>query len=195
MMKRGFYTGLILLATAVLFSSCSKKHTVVQPEPQQQEDVQAEPAVSGVEVVEPISPEEVEVAGVPREQIDVGTQPPAVVEEEKIQKDFKDIHFDYDKYDIRPEDQATLARLADWMIKNPYSKVTIEGHCDERGTDEYNLALGERRARAAKNYLLASGVDKDRIATITYGEERPLDPGHNEEAWRKNRRGHFVIIE
>ncbi len=194
MVKRGIYTGLILLTTAVLFSACTKKHTVLQPEPQQEEAVQAEPIAPGVKVVEPISPEEVEVAAVPHEQIDVNAKP-LVVDKEEIKKDFKDIHFDYDRYDIKDSDKATLARLANWMINNPYARMTVEGHCDERGTDEYNLALGERRARAAKNYLLASGVDKDRISTVTYGEERPLDTGHNEEAWAKNRRGHFVVLE
>ena len=193
MAKRGIYTGLILLATAILFSSCAKKHAVVQPEPQPQQEVQAEPT-PGVEVVEPISPQEVEVAGIPREQIDVATQIP-VVEKEDIKKDFEDIHFDFDKYDIKKADEATLARLGNWMINTPGTRLTVEGHCDERGTDEYNLALGERRARSAKNYLSATGVDKNRIATVTYGEERPVNPEHNEEAWAQNRRDHFVVIE
>jgi len=70
----------------------------------------------------------------------------------------------------------------------------VEGHCDERGTNEYNLALGERRANAAKRYLLSLGISSDRISSISYGEEKPLDPGHNEEAWAKNRRGHFIIL-
>jgi peptidoglycan-associated lipoprotein len=106
----------------------------------------------------------------------------------------KDIHFDFDKYNIRPEDAEILKENAAILKKYPNLKIQIEGHCDERGTNEYNLALGERRANSAKNYLISLGISPDRLSTISYGEERPLDPGHNEEAWAKNRRAHFVII-
>jgi peptidoglycan-associated lipoprotein len=108
-------------------------------------------------------------------------------------QDFEDIHFDYDKSVLRPQDREILKRHADWLMKNNDYNVLIEGNCDERGTTEYNLALGERRANEAMKYLIGLGVEKDRIKTISYGEERPLDPGHNEEAWAKNRRDHFVI--
>ena len=107
---------------------------------------------------------------------------------------FKDIHFDFDKYDIRPEDAAILKENAALLEKNPGAKVQIEGHCDERGTIEYNLALGERRANNTKKYLISLGTPESRISTISYGKERPLDPGHNEEAWAKNRRGHIVVL-
>ncbi len=106
----------------------------------------------------------------------------------------KDIHFDFDRYNIRPGDAEILKENADILKKFPNLKIQIEGHCDERGTNEYNLALGERRANSAKNYLISLGISPDRISTISYGEERPLDPGHNEEAWAKNRRAHFVIL-
>jgi peptidoglycan-associated lipoprotein len=79
-------------------------------------------------------------------------------------------------------------------MKHPTVKIQIEGHCDERGTNEYNLALGERRANSAKKYLISLGMPADQISTISYGEEKPLDPGHNEEAWAKNRRGHFIVL-
>jgi peptidoglycan-associated lipoprotein len=105
----------------------------------------------------------------------------------------KDIHFDFDKYDIRPEDVAILKENADLLKKYQKVKIQIEGHCDERGTSEYNLALGERRANSTKNYLMALGVSPERISTISYGEEKPLDPGHSEEAWAKNRRAHTII--
>jgi peptidoglycan-associated lipoprotein len=107
---------------------------------------------------------------------------------------FKDIHFDFDKYDISREDEAILRENAAWLKKNPKMKIQVEGHCDERGTAEYNLALGERRANMTKKYLVSLGVASDRISTISYGEERPLDPGHNEEAWGKNRRAHIVVL-
>jgi len=106
----------------------------------------------------------------------------------------KDIHFDFDKYDIRLGDAEILKENAALLKKYPNVKIQIEGHCDERGTNEYNLALGERRANSAKEYLISLGISPDRISTISYGEERPLDPGHNEEAWAKNRRAHFIVI-
>lgn len=105
----------------------------------------------------------------------------------------KPIFFDFDKYDIRPGDAEILKENAALLKKFPNIKIQIEGHCDERGTNEYNLALGERRANSTKQYLINLGISKDRISTISYGEERPFDPGHNEEAWAKNRRAHFVI--
>ena len=107
----------------------------------------------------------------------------------------KDIHFDFDRYDVRPEDTAILKENAAVLTtKLPKAKIQIEGHCDEKGTVEYNLALGERRANSAKKYLISLGISADRISTISYGEERPLDPGHTEEAWAKNRRASFVIL-
>jgi peptidoglycan-associated lipoprotein len=105
----------------------------------------------------------------------------------------KDIHFDFDKYDIRSGDASILKDNAELLKKYPKVKIQIEGHCDERGTNEYNLALGERRASSTKTYLTSLGISSERISTISYGEERPLDPGHNEEAWTKNRRGHTII--
>ena len=107
----------------------------------------------------------------------------------------KDIQFDFDRYDLRPEDTMILKQNAAVLTtKLPKAKIQVEGHCDERGTGEYNLALGERRANSVKKYLISLGISADRITTISYGEEKPLDPGHTEEAWAKNRRAHFVIL-
>jgi peptidoglycan-associated lipoprotein len=103
------------------------------------------------------------------------------------------VHFDFDKFNIRDSEKPILERAKQWMMDNPTAKVLIEGHCDERGTTEYNLALGERRANAVKQYLILLGVDSNRLSTISYGEEKPIDPGHNEEAWAKNRRAQFVV--
>jgi peptidoglycan-associated lipoprotein len=105
----------------------------------------------------------------------------------------KPIRFDFDKYDIRPGDAEILKTNAAVLKKYPGLKIQIEGHCDERGTNEYNLALGERRASSTKKYLNSLGIGTDRISTISYGEEKPLDPAHNEEAWAKNRRANFLI--
>ncbi len=106
---------------------------------------------------------------------------------------FKDIQFEFDKFSLRPEARDTLKQLADWLTKNKKYGALIEGNCDERGTTEYNLALGERRAKAAMKYLVELGINGKRLKTISYGKERPLDPGHNEEAWAKNRRDHFIV--
>jgi len=104
-----------------------------------------------------------------------------------------DIHFDFDKFNLKPEARDILEQHADWLLEHKDYNLVIEGHCDERGTTEYNLALGERRASATQKYLTDLGVDETRLKTISYGEERPLDPRHNEEAWAKNRRAHFVL--
>ncbi|UCD48385.1 MAG: peptidoglycan-associated lipoprotein Pal [Deltaproteobacteria bacterium] len=117
--------------------------------------------------------------------------PPAVAEPAPAM--FENIHFDFDKSFIRNDAKPTLQSVADYMKKNPDAKLQIEGHCDERGTPEYNIALGQRRADSAMKYLTNLGVAGDRVSTITYGEEKPADPGHNEAAWAKNRRGVFVL--
>ena len=103
------------------------------------------------------------------------------------------IFFDFDKSALKLESQALLKKKADWLKANPAAKLLIEGNTDERGTAEYNLALGERRADSAKKFLVDLGIDAKRISTISYGEERPLDPRHTEEAWAKNRNDGFVI--
>jgi peptidoglycan-associated lipoprotein len=110
-----------------------------------------------------------------------------------MQAVFQDIRFDFDRFSIRPDARVTLKGIAEWMLRNPSTYLLIEGHCDERGTSEYNLALGERRANSTKKYLVQLGVAGNRIATISYGKEKPLDPRSNEEAWAKNRRCHFLI--
>lgn len=105
-----------------------------------------------------------------------------------------DVHFDFDSYRLDAEAQRVLEANAEWLRANPRSKVEIEGHCDERGTIEYNLALGARRARAVRDQLVALGIDPDRLSTISYGEELPLCYEHTEKCWARNRRAHFVIL-
>ena len=99
------------------------------------------------------------------------------------------VFFSYDRYDLTPEAQAILQKQAAWLKAYPQATVVVEGHCDERGTREYNLALGERRASSVANYLVALGIDANRIQTISYGKERPAVDGHDETAWSQNRRG------
>ncbi|MDD5167778.1 MAG: peptidoglycan-associated lipoprotein Pal [Syntrophales bacterium] len=122
----------------------------------------------------------------------------AAMAEAKIEKEasgFQDIHFDFDRYNLKDADRKILDTHAKWLMDHPDYMVKIEGNCDERGTDEYNLALGEKRAWSARDYLSDLGVSKERISTISYGKERPLDPGHSEEAWAKNRRDHFDVTK
>ena len=105
------------------------------------------------------------------------------------------IFFDTDKSDVDDADKATLQSQATWLRQNPTARVTIEGHADERGTREYNLALGERRANAAKNFLASLGIDAGRLTTISYGKERPEALGSDEDAWAKNRRAVTIVVE
>ena len=107
--------------------------------------------------------------------------------------ELKPIYFDFDKYDIRPGDAKILDANAQWLKSNADQLVLIEGHCDERGTNEYNLALGERRAKSTMNYLVSQGVQASRITIISYGEERPVCTQKNEECWSKNRRAQFLV--
>ncbi len=106
---------------------------------------------------------------------------------------FKDALFDYNKYNIRDDARPVLDAIASYLKKNGKVTVIIEGHCDERGTNEYNLALGEKRANAAKGYLVSLGIPSSRMSTVTYGEEKPLCTGQNETCWQKNRRAHFIV--
>ena len=104
------------------------------------------------------------------------------------------VNFGLDQYDIDSTARGILDGQAEWLARNPQARITIEGHCDERGTREYNLALGDRRANAAKNYLAARGVDAGRISTISYGKERPLALGSDETSWAQNRRAVTIVV-
>jgi peptidoglycan-associated lipoprotein len=107
---------------------------------------------------------------------------------------FDDIYFDYDQYDIGADAESTIQDIASWLLKNMSSNVIIEGHCDDRGTNEYNLALGDRRAKAVRDYLTALGIAANRIETLSYGEEQPVCTEASEACWAKNRRAHFIMV-
>ena len=113
-----------------------------------------------------------------------------------IEKDnvFRDILFDYDKYNVADSYKSVAKEAASWLQKNPSARLLVEGHCDERGTNEYNMALGDRRAKAVKDYLAALGVSSKRVETISYGEEKPACSHQSEECWTKNRRAHLVLL-
>ncbi len=105
----------------------------------------------------------------------------------------KTIHFNFDKYNVRSEDAPLMQQNASWLKANPNVNVIVEGNTDERGTNEYNMALGERRAKAGKDYLVNLGIDANRVSTVSFGEERPVNPGHDETAWFQNRRDDFAV--
>lgn len=126
----------------------------------------------------------------------MGSEPAvrAMTAQEKFKVEVGDrVFFDFDKFNVKADQKKTLDRQAAWLKANPSVTVTVEGHCDERGTREYNLALGERRANAVKDYLVFQGIDAKRVKVVSYGEERPVALGSDEAAWAQNRRGVTVI--
>ena len=124
-----------------------------------------------------------------------GTTIPGLPSPKEFQEtsSLRDVHFEFDRYDIRSQDKSVLDENAKWLKTNGGAQLLIEGHCDERGTNEYNLALGERRAKATRDYLVSAGIDGGRITVISYGEERPLCSDRAEACWAQNRRSHFLV--
>jgi peptidoglycan-associated lipoprotein len=147
------------------------------------------PQIGETPVTRPSAPAETPVTPAPAAPAAPGAPGAAVPAASPL----KDMFFDFDKSAIRDDQKAALNDNVGWLKVNAQARITIEGHCDERGTAEYNLGLGERRAKAVKDYLVAAGVAADRVATISYGKERPFVLGHDESAWKWNRRGHFMI--
>ncbi len=187
MVKKGLGVLVLILCLGLVLTGCPKK-TVVKEEPSvKKEEGMAKLEAQGTKEMKPEAGRELEKSLVAKKE-------PGIEGEVFESKLLKDIHFDFDKYNIGSGDAVILKENAALLKKYPKVMIQIEGHCDERGTTEYNLALGERRANSAKNYLVSLGISASRISTISYGKERPLDPGHNEEAWAKNRRAHFVIL-
>jgi peptidoglycan-associated lipoprotein len=180
--NRSLLIVLLLVCTLVLVpAGCKKKAPVSEPD---SDAVQQAPADTG-----------------DRENLDsgdiIGMGDQSLTGSESLgvsEPDLKDVHFAFDRYDLNITAQTLLRENAQWLTANPGAQIIVEGHCDERGSNEYNLALGERRAEAVKNYLVSLGVAETRMRTISYGEEMPLDPAGNEAAWAKNRRGHLLVV-
>jgi len=182
----------VLAFSLTMFSGCAEKKAVVKDEAVQEQ--KAQPAQT-------TASQDDEAARRAREQAEREAALRAQAEKDRLAREaaassangVNDINFDFDKSSIRPDARAILKGNADVFLKNGAAQIVIEGYCDERGTAEYNMALGERRAQEAKKYLTNLGVKASQMKTVSYGEERPLDPGNNEEAWAKNRRAHFVV--
>jgi peptidoglycan-associated lipoprotein len=203
MIKKSFSLFIFILCLGLFVAGCPKKTVVVNRD---QSSIQRSEEAARLERErEAREAKERELARLREEELKRPTggelekslfakKEPGIEGEVFESKMLKDIHFDFDKYDVRRVDEEILKENAAWLKNNPKMKIQIEGHCDERGTGEYNLALGERRASNTKKYLVFLGIPSDRISTISYGEERPLDKSHDEEAWAKNRRAHIVVL-
>ena len=175
---------LALSVAALMAVGCAKKQTVKS---EGAPGAAPAPAVGEAPVKEaPPAPVAVAPATPP------AAAPGVAVTEEKLSQ-FDDVRFDFDKSEVKEDGRKTCQVVADYLKKHPQAKMLIEGHCDERGTAEYNMALGERRATAVMTYLVSLGVPKAALSTVSFGKEKPLDPGHDEGAWAKNRRAHFVL--
>jgi peptidoglycan-associated lipoprotein len=185
--KGGYLMKKLFIVLLLIFAvSCTKTYT----RPSEEEVKPAEQIKEEVMKVEEEAPEEIVYTG----DEAIGERDLSSAEVAEIAKTvFSDILFDYDKYNIRPDSRPMLDKVASFMGENNGYNVVIEGHCDERGTNEYNLALGERRAKSTKNYLVSLGVTSARISTVTFGEEKPLCTGQSGTCWQSNRRAHFVV--
>ena len=185
-MTKRFWIGLALLLVipGLMFAaSCAKKQVVSEPTVAPAEDAEAKRLAEEARA-RALEEERLREAGTRQEREEMAVRA-------KFQNE--DVRFEFDKSILLPEAQDILRDKAKWLKARPNVSAIIEGHCDERGTSEYNMALGDRRAGSAKNFLMDLGIEPKRLTTISYGEEKPFDSGHDEEAWAKNRRAHFVI--
>ena len=178
----------VMALSLIIFGGCAEKQAVVKDESVQQPAQTATPAPAPAPVPAPATDDEAaRKAQAAREA--AAKRNAAALAALNIQN----IYFDFDKSNIRPDAREILKANSEIFLKNSDSKIVIEGHCDERGTAEYNMALGERRAQEAKQYLINLGIDASRMQTISYGKEKPLDTRSTEEAWSINRRAQFVL--
>jgi len=188
----GTLVAVLALAVGLLVSACATSPEVGQAQPSGVGATAPGTPPPGAVREAPAAPPRVaeepvrQPGGVREQPVTPGAPPPAGAP-------LEDVFFDFDKTILRDDAKASLNRNVAWLKSNAGAKIAMEGHADERGTNEYNLALGDRRAKAVQEYLVAAGIKADRVRTISYGEERPFVLGHDESAWRYNRRGHFVI--
>jgi peptidoglycan-associated lipoprotein len=180
----------LVIVVVVMFGACAKKKPPIARPMPPPDTTEATPPPSPPKPPEPV----VEPPVVPSEPVPEDTIGSRSLDDLNRDSPLKPVFFELDSAELSAENQSVLDADAALLKKYPTWVVTIEGHCDERGTAEYNLALGERRAVAARTYLVSLGLSADRLRVVSYGEEFPFDPGHSEDAWTKNRRAHFVIV-
>ena len=196
---------IIVFVSTILLAGCGRKAGSVAPEPPADMAASSEEADAEAGMPDGMGDEEA------MSEADILAERAMVAEQQALQAEAmrqaemtqmaeaafvnEDIHFAFDSFLLDVEAEHILGEKAAWLQDNGGASVQIEGHCDERGTSDYNLALGERRANAVQQYLSVLGIDSGRLSTISYGEEQPLDPGHDETAWSRNRRAHFVITQ
>lgn len=192
------HLGLVILVAAlmvVLIGGCSAKKEALQGERVAPMAATEAPEAKPVEKAAPAEKAPAvkgSSVGEPAEKAAPAATTAAVAVPARELYELADVRFDFDKFNLKDEARAILKNHAEWLNRNKEVMIVVEGHCDERGTAEYNLALGERRANAAGKFLIDMGIDAKRIKTLSYGEELPLDKGHTEDAWARNRRAHFA---
>lgn len=181
------YAVLSLMVLVLAAAGCAKEEVVKKDEPVVQQQTVPQQATQ-----QPVAQQQAATAPAPA----ATQQQDSAAQKANQASQLETVYFDFDKSDLRKDTRDTLAKDAEQMLKGlANAKVQIEGHCDERGSDEYNLALGERRAKSVEKYLLTMGVAANRLSTISYGKERPAVQGHDEAAWSKNRRAEFKIVQ
>lgn len=189
-MKRIFVC--MMLICSLFLIGCSQRKVAQQVKPDEQQQLQQQQQLDAAarEKKGALKPEE-RITEQQLAKVETREEPARYKEESGL---FDDIYFDFDKYNILPEARPVLNNISSWLLKNPTAKLSVEGHCDERGTSEYNLALGDRRAKSVRDALIALGIASNRIETVSYGKEKPQCMEHTEECWAKNRRAHFVVL-
>jgi peptidoglycan-associated lipoprotein len=186
----GFF--IVLAFTLSVFVGCAEKKAVVKEGAAVTDDQAAKDAAAKAEA-DRLARERAEREAAERAKAGEQSAKVEAAATAATEDAIKDIYFDFDKSNIRPDAREVLKANADNFLKNNAASIVIEGNCDERGTAEYNMALGQRRAQEAKKYLVNLGVKGSKIKAISYGKEKPIDSGHDEDAWAKNRRDHFVV--
>jgi len=201
-MKISTSIAVLLIATTIL-TGCPKKATIVKEEAKApvvdlkaETEAKAKAEAEAKKKAEAEAKLKAEAEAKARAEAEARAKAEAEAKTEPAAKEavrLEDIHFDFDMYEIKGSDKEILSDLADWLLKNKDTNLVLEGHADDRGNSAYNLALGERRAQSAKDYLVALGVSAARISTTSYGQEKPVCTEPNEDCWWKNRRAHFSI--
>jgi peptidoglycan-associated lipoprotein len=181
-MKKAVIIIMVLVLAFVFMTSCKKKPKTVPATPQVQEQPAAVKVDESARLTRPTLSEEEVFMSKSLDQIN-------------LEKPLAMVFFDFDQYNIRDDARQVLEQDSVWLKKFKAAKVLIEGHADERGTEDYNLALGEKRAKSVFDYLVSMGIPPERMKVISYGKSQPLDPGHDESSWQRNRRAQFLVIE